>query len=54
MSTYLVAFVVGPFEASKAVNVDGINLRIIYPKGKGHLCDFDLELGEYALRYFFL
>ena len=52
MSTYLVAFVVGPFEASKAVNVDGINLRIIYPKGKGHLCDFALELGEYALRYF--
>tara|TARA_B100000945_G_scaffold92844_1_gene72414 strand:- start:11939 stop:14449 length:2511 start_codon:yes stop_codon:yes gene_type:complete len=52
MSTYLVAFVIGPFEASKAVNVDGINLRIIYPKGKGHLCDFALELGEYALRYF--
>ena len=52
MSTYLVAFVVGPFEASKAVNVDGINLRIIYPKGKGHLSDFALELGEYALRYF--
>lgn len=52
MSTYLVAFIVGPFEASKEINVNGTNLRIIYPIGKGHLCDFALELGEYALDYF--
>ncbi len=52
MSTYLVAFIVGPFEASKAINVAGTDLRIIYPKGKGHLCDFALELGKYSLDYF--
>lgn len=52
MSTYLVAFIVGPFEASKAINVGGTDLRIIFPKGKGHLCDFALELGKYSLEYF--
>ena len=52
MSTYLVAFIVGPFEASKAINVSGTDLRIIFPKGKGHLCDFALELGKYSLEYF--
>ena len=52
MSTYLVAFIIGPFEASRTINVEGTNLRIIYPKGKGHLCEFSLEMGEYALRYF--
>ena len=52
MSTYLVAFIVGPFEASDAIDVSGTELRIIYPKGKGHLCDFALELGKYSLEYF--
>ena len=52
MSTYLVAFIVGPFEASDPLNVKGTDLRIIYPKGKGHLCDFALELGKYSLEYF--
>jgi len=52
MSTYLVAFIVGPFEASEPLNVKGTDLRIIYPKGKGHLCDFALELGKYSLEYF--
>ena len=52
MSTYLVAFIVGPFEASRSVDVSGTELRIIYPIGKGHLCDFALELGEYSLNYF--
>ena len=52
MSTYLVAFIVGPFEASRTVKVSGTELRIIYPIGKGNLCDFALELGEYSLNYF--
>ena len=52
MSTYLVAFIVGPFEASRAVDVDGVPLRIIHPIGKGHLTDYALESGAFALRFF--
>jgi puromycin-sensitive aminopeptidase len=51
MSTYLVAFVVGPFESTKTVDVDGVPLRIIAPKGKIHLTDFALECGAFCLRY---
>lgn len=52
MSTYLVAFIVGPFEATDPVDVNGTPLRIIYPRGKGHLTDYSLEAGEHALRFF--
>jgi puromycin-sensitive aminopeptidase len=51
MSTYLVAFIVGPFEASETIDVDGVPLRVISPKGKGHLVHFALECGEFCLRY---
>ncbi|HSJ27713.1 MAG TPA: M1 family metallopeptidase [Acidimicrobiia bacterium] len=51
MSTYLVAFVVGPFEATEPVDVDGVPLRVIAPKGKEHLTSFALECGEFCLRY---
>ena len=52
MSTYLVAFVVGPFEETSVVDVDGIPLRVVYPKGKGHLAPFALDIGAFALRFF--
>jgi puromycin-sensitive aminopeptidase len=52
MSTYLVAFVVGPFEESDTVDVDGVPLRVIAPIGKGHLSDLALEAGAFALRFF--
>ncbi|MDA1258942.1 MAG: M1 family metallopeptidase, partial [Chloroflexi bacterium] len=52
MSTYLVAFIVGPFEATDPVDVNGTPLRIVYPRGKGHLTDFSLEAGEFALSFF--
>jgi puromycin-sensitive aminopeptidase len=51
MSTYLVAFVVGPFEATEPLDVDGIPLRIIAPRGRGHLTDFALEASAFCLRY---
>ena len=51
MSTYLVAFVVGPLETTDPVDVDGIPLRVVYPPGKGDLTDFALEIGAYALRW---
>ncbi len=52
MSTYLVAFVVGPFEATEPVDVDGVPLRVVYTPGHERLCDFGLEVGAFALRYF--
>ena len=51
MSTYLVAFVVGPLEATEPVDVDGIPLRVVHVPGKGHLTGFALEAGAYFLRW---
>ncbi len=52
MSTYLVAFVVGPFEETETIDVLGTPMRVIYPLGKGHLAHFALEAGEFALGFF--
>jgi puromycin-sensitive aminopeptidase len=52
MSTYLVAFVVGPLVATGPVDVDGKPLRVVHPPGKEHLAAFALEVGSFALRYF--
>lgn len=52
MSTYLLAFVVGPLEATETVDVDGVPLRVIHPLGKSHLTDFALDCGAFALRHF--
>jgi len=52
MSTYLVAFVVGPLEHTEPVDVDGVPLRVVHPLGKGHLTEFALDVGAHALRFF--
>jgi puromycin-sensitive aminopeptidase len=52
MSTYIVAFIVGPLETSGAVDVDGVPLRVLHVPGKGHLITFALRTGAYALRFF--
>ncbi|CAB4599423.1 unannotated protein [freshwater metagenome] len=52
MSTYLVAFIVGPLEATDVVDVDGTPLRVIFPKGKAHLTSYALEVGAFCLRHF--
>jgi len=52
MSTYLVAFIVGPLEVTAPVDVDGKHLRVAYPRGKGHLTDFALEVGRFCLEFF--
>ncbi len=52
MSSYLVAFVVGPFEETAPVDVDGVAMRVIYPRGKGHLTAMAAEAGAFALRFF--
>ncbi|HUY86027.1 MAG TPA: M1 family metallopeptidase, partial [Acidimicrobiales bacterium] len=52
MSTYLVAFVVGPLEASDPVDVDGVALSIVYPPGKEHMTGFAIQIGAHSLKYF--
>ena len=52
MSTYLVAFAIGPFEATDPVAVDGVPVRIIVPRGKLHLSGFAMECAAFCLHYF--
>ena len=52
LSTYLIAFVVGPLEATDPVDVDGTPVRVIHPPGKGHLTSFALEVAAHSLRWF--
>ena len=52
MSTYLVAFIVGPLEATPPVDVDGIPLRVVHVPGKEGLTAFALEVGAFSLRWF--
>ncbi|HEY7705188.1 MAG TPA: M1 family metallopeptidase [Acidimicrobiia bacterium] len=51
MSTYLVAMVVGPFEATEPLDVDGVPVRVIAPLGKLHLSPYALECAAFTLRY---
>ena len=52
MSSYLVAFVVGPLEATDWVDVDGIPIRIVHVPGKGALTEFGLDVAAFCLRWF--
>ncbi|MEO6121157.1 MAG: M1 family metallopeptidase [Acidimicrobiales bacterium] len=52
MSTYLVAFVVGPLEFTDPVDVGGVPLRVACVPGKAHLAGFALEVGAHALGFF--
>ena len=52
MSTYLVAFVVGPLVATAPVDVDGVPLRVVHAPGKDHLTNYALEVGAFCLRWF--
>ena len=52
MSTYLVAFVVGPFESTEEVIVRGVPMRVIYPIGKGHLTEIGMETAIHAIEFF--
>jgi puromycin-sensitive aminopeptidase len=57
VSTYLVAFVVGPLEATAAVDVPKLGggtipLRIIHVPGKGHLTALGLDVGAKAIAWY--
>ncbi len=52
MSTYLVAWVVGPLEATDATMVGDTPVRVVHQPGQAHLTAFALETAAHALRYF--
>jgi puromycin-sensitive aminopeptidase len=52
MSTYLVAFIVGEFEATEPVMVGHAPLRVWAVPGKRHLANFALDIGKFSLEYF--
>jgi puromycin-sensitive aminopeptidase len=51
MSTYLVAFIIGEFEATPPADA-GTPLRIVYVPGKANLSSFAKEIGAFSLKYF--
>jgi len=52
MSTYLVAFIVGEFEATEPVWVDDVPLRVWAIPGKRHLAKFAQDIGRFSLSFF--
>jgi puromycin-sensitive aminopeptidase len=52
MSTYLVAFVVGPFDASQVTVAAGVPVRVVYPRGKGHLTQLAIDVAVHALEFY--
>jgi puromycin-sensitive aminopeptidase len=52
MSSYLVALIVGPLEATEPRDVDGVPVRVVHVPGKAHLSGFALEVADHALRFF--
>ena len=51
MSTYLLAFIAGPFEATEPRVVRGTPIRIIVPKGNLHLTDIALDNAAFCFEY---
>jgi puromycin-sensitive aminopeptidase len=52
MSTYLVAFIVGDFEATDPVMAEGVPLRVWAVPGKRSLANFAQEIGKFSLWFF--
>ncbi|MBM4263866.1 MAG: M1 family metallopeptidase [Deltaproteobacteria bacterium] len=52
MSTYLVAFIVGEFEATEPVTASGAPLRVWAVPGKGRLARFAIDIGKASLDHF--
>ena len=52
MSTYLVAFVVGPLETTGPVTVDGVPIRVVHRPGRAAQTAFALETAAHALGWY--
>lgn len=51
MSTYLVAFIVGPLDVTLPIDVDGVPVRIAHPRGRGHMTAWAEEVAAEYLRW---
>ncbi|MGH7985458.1 MAG: M1 family metallopeptidase [Candidatus Binataceae bacterium] len=51
MSTYLLAFIVGEFEATAPIDA-GTPLRVVHVPGKRALTGWALRIGQFSLKYF--
>jgi puromycin-sensitive aminopeptidase len=51
MSTYLLAFIAGPFQATEPVVVRGTPIRVIVPRGNLHLTEVALENAVFCFEY---
>jgi puromycin-sensitive aminopeptidase len=51
MSTYLVAFVVGPYELTEPETVDGVPIRVAAVPGKLALSSFALQVARHSLSF---
>lgn len=52
MSTYLVAWVVGPLAITEPVDAGGVAVRVAHVPGRGHLTAFALDIGSRAIEFF--
>ncbi len=52
MSTYLMAFVVGPLEATGAIDCGGVPVRAIHRPGRGDQTGFALDVAAHALEWY--
>jgi puromycin-sensitive aminopeptidase len=52
MSTYLVAFVVGPLEITEPVEVRGVPVRVAHVPGKADLTSWPVEVATFSLAHF--
>jgi len=52
MSTYLVAFVVGPLDVTEPVLVGDVPVRVVHVPGKAALTGFGLDVATFSLRWF--
>ena len=52
MSTYLVAFVVGPLEVTEAIDCAGVPVRVVHRPGRGDQTGFALDVAAHALQWF--
>ena len=52
MSTYLVAFIIGEFEATEPVRIGAAQLRVCAVPGKKQLAGFAVDIGKASLEHF--
>lgn len=52
MSTYLVAWVVGPLVVTDPIDAGGVAVRVVHVPGREGLTQFALDVGSFAIQFF--